>query len=885
VDKTLRLRVMAALRDKLSAPLKKLTGSAATSAASVAALRTRLRELESTQRKVGRFDELRRGLPQMRTEMSAAQQKVRELAAQMSQTAHPSGAMIRAFEKARNTAAKLKTQQHEQVVKLRELRGQLGQAGVSTRKLAEDSLRLKSGIAQTTEALRAQSAQLEKITQRQRQLASAREQMKQSMMSAGAAAATGAGARMTGLHLGRNMTRVLHVGYEFDAQMSAVQSVTRIADKNDPAMVALREQAKTLPLSSKFTDLEVAQGQFFLGRTGYSADEIQAAMPHMLTLAAAGDMDLATTADIASNIQTAMNIPRNQMGRVADVLAAMFTRNNVDIQMMGQALKYSAVVGKDFGQSFESVAAATAMLGNAGIQADMAGTTMRQILMRIGSSKKMAELGIKTHDEDGNMRQLPDLLVDIGQVTGEMGNVLRGEIFKDIADQRSVAAMSTLIAKAQTGELQKMIAVAYNAQGEAAALAKRMNDNLKGDFSFLLAALQNISIELFDQNNPWLREWAQRLTDFAHGVGEFLKQHPLLSKAIVGIGLGLAGLLTVFGSLTFALASLLGPFIILRYASSVLGLRLFPKLTGQTSALGRAARWLARTAFAWLSRAFWALAQAAMWLARTALPWLVSALMALGKFLLRHPLLIVAGLLIYYWRSVWAFLKAMFGGLLELLKLLARAAIWAGEQMVRAFDAVVDFLAGWSPLALFKQAFGLVTDWLEGDLLAQFWDMGAALIDGLIGGIFSMAKKLKDGILSIASSVANWFKEKLGIATEPETGPGVRIAARSHPDTAYGQAALVRQTLAKTGTPQPFTLADTEALATSPRFDTRPVLAAQPAPVTVAGDTITLHINVQGSHDAQDIARAVEAVLQRRERERAARLRSSLRDTGLGALP
>ncbi|MBN0911241.1 phage tail tape measure protein, partial [Pseudomonas aeruginosa] len=126
---------------------------------------------------------------------------------------------------------------------------------------------------------------------------------------------------------------------------------------------------------------------YFLGRTGYNAKQILGAMPGMLNLAAAGDMDLGTSADIASNIQTAMGIPAEKMDHVADVLTAAFTRNNVDIRMLGDSLKYSAGVGREYGQSLETVTAATALLGNAGVQGSQAGTSMRSVLNRLGLSK------------------------------------------------------------------------------------------------------------------------------------------------------------------------------------------------------------------------------------------------------------------------------------------------------------------------------------------------------------------------------------------------------------------------------------------------------------------------------------------------------------------
>lgn len=284
--------------------------------------------------------------------------------------------------------------------------------------------------------------------------------------------------------------------------MSATQAVTRIADKDDPRMLALRNQARTLPLQSKFTDSEVAAGQYFLGRTGYNVDQILKAMPGMLNLASAGDLDLGTTADIASNIQMAMGIPAEKMDHVADVMTAMFTRNNVDIQMLGESLKYSAGIGAAFGQSLETVTAATAMMGNADIQGSQAGTTLRQILTRIGTSDAVAKLGVKTKDKNGNMRDLVDILAEISAATQHMGNIDRTAINKKIAGQIGLTGFEILLSQSGTGELKKLRGEKGEYDGEASRVAGLKFDNLKGDMTMLNAAFENISVELFEKIMP-----------------------------------------------------------------------------------------------------------------------------------------------------------------------------------------------------------------------------------------------------------------------------------------------------------------------------------------------------------------------------------------------
>lgn len=65
-------------------------------------------------------------------------------------------------------------------------------------------------------------------------------------------------------------------------------------------------------------------------------------------------------------------------------------------------------------------------------------------------------------------------------------------------------------------------------------------------------------------------------------------------------------------------------------------------------------------------------------------------------------------------------------------------------------------------------------------------------------------------------------------------------------------------------------------------FDTGPPLSAPAgrggAGVVMQGDTITIHINVPAGADAQGIARAVGAELDRRDAARRARARGSFMD-------
>ncbi len=158
----------------------------------------------------------------------------------------------------------------------------------------------------------------------------------------------------------------------------------------------------------------------FLAMAGFKTNEIVKTMPGMLQLASAGVIDLGRAADISSNILTGFGLAAGDMARVGDVLTNAFTTSNTSLEMLGQTMKYVAPIAKGTGASIETVAAMAGKLGDAGIQADQAGTALRSMFIRLAKQPTMTaealkQLGVAVKDANGDMRQMPDVLKDIAE--------------------------------------------------------------------------------------------------------------------------------------------------------------------------------------------------------------------------------------------------------------------------------------------------------------------------------------------------------------------------------------------------------------------------------------------------------------------------------------
>jgi hypothetical protein len=122
----------------------------------------------------------------------------------------------------------------------------------------------------------------------------------------------------------------------------------------------------------------------FLGQAGFKAAEIQAAMPSVLNLAAAGAMELADAADITSTVLRGFGLQATEATNVADVLAKAAASSNTSVQEMGEGFKFVGPVASAMGISIEETAAALSVLSDAGLKGSLAGTGLRQALVKLG---------------------------------------------------------------------------------------------------------------------------------------------------------------------------------------------------------------------------------------------------------------------------------------------------------------------------------------------------------------------------------------------------------------------------------------------------------------------------------------------------------------------
>jgi TP901 family phage tail tape measure protein len=282
-------------------------------------------------------------------------------------------------------------------------------------------------------------------------------------------------------------------GGEYQASMNQVRAVT---GATGDTFQALSGQARELGASTKFSASEAAGAMYFLSSAGFDANEVMSALPGTLELAAAGNMDLATAADIASNVLSGYGMTAADLGRVNDVLAVTFTNTNTNVTQMGEAMKYVAPVANAAGVEFEEAAAALGLMGNAGIQASMAGTSLRGIITRLltptdEAAAILQRLGVNALDSSGNLNSLADIIEQLeisGASTGEMMTIF---------GQRAGPAMAALVSQGADA-LREQTQAGLESAGTAANIAAIQMEGFQGAMIELSSAAEGLKIALFD---------------------------------------------------------------------------------------------------------------------------------------------------------------------------------------------------------------------------------------------------------------------------------------------------------------------------------------------------------------------------------------------------
>lgn len=295
---------------------------------------------------------------------------------------------------------------------------------------------------------------------------------------------------------------------------------------------------RDVAMRTKFTAPEAADAARFMAMAGLDIPMIKSAIAPIADVAAISDTDLGLVADKMTNIMTEFKVAPDRMRNLADMMTKTFTSTNTDMMMLAESLQYAGPMAFASGQSLAETLAMIGIMGNSGIQASMAGTTMRMMLQNLynpnkNQAKFMQSIGLQTRDANGNRRSLFEILSDISRLTGAndskniVGNLLSGKDTKNNLDTFDAASKLFRVTAAAGGasllgnidKVGELINKIQSASGNSEAVSLAKQNTVAGMWAQAKSAFTEAVVKVFEDT-----DMQKFLKDTLGGLIDYLKQ-------------------------------------------------------------------------------------------------------------------------------------------------------------------------------------------------------------------------------------------------------------------------------------------------------------------------------------------------------------------------
>lgn len=266
----------------------------------------------------------------------------------------------------------------------------------------------------------------------------------------------------------------IKVGSDFEAAMSQVAAISGATGSE---LDQLKEKAKEMGASTKFSATESAEAFNYMAMAGWKTADMLDGIEGIMNLAAASGEDLARVSDIVTDSLTAFGLKAADSAHFADVLAKASASSNTNVSMMGQTFKYVAPLAGSLGYSIEDMAVAIGLMANGGIKGEQAGTALRGALTRLVKptddvTSKLIELGLATETYAN--------IVDSGKIDKANNAIAKSQeslTSKSIAAQKAQITYNAAVDKygKNSSQAQKAALSLQNAQNKLASAQEKLS--------------------------------------------------------------------------------------------------------------------------------------------------------------------------------------------------------------------------------------------------------------------------------------------------------------------------------------------------------------------------------------------------------------------------
>ena len=756
-DNNLRLQVILNAVDKLTRPFRSAQASSKELAAAIQQSRASLKALDSQATRIDGFRKVRTQLEGAKNDLTAACQKVSELANAFAAASNPTKKQAKELEQAKRRASQLKDTFDGLRQSAQRQRDELSAAGINTKNLSSAQRVLRQNADETRQALDRQQKSLKRLGEQQARINAVREQYSRRLEVRDRIAGAGATTAAAGAAMGAPVVAAVrsYASME-DAMKGVAKQVNGLRDDNGnrtkqfyEMQDAIKAASEQLPMENGAIDYAaLVEGGARMGVTNQD-DPFEDQK-----------RDLLAFASTAAKAATAFELPADELAEGLGKIAQLYKVPTRNIEQLGDALNYlddnamskggdiinvlQRMGGVADRLDFRKAAALGSTFLSLGAAPEIAASASNAMVRELS----IATMQSKRFFEGMDLLKLNPEEIEKQMTTDAMGTIQRVlEKVNKLPQDKRLSAMTMIFGKEfgddaaklanNLPELQRQLKLTAgsDANGSMQKESDINKDSLSAQWLLVKTGAQNAFSSLGETLRQPLMDIMSMVKGVTGALRRWVEQNPVLAGALMKVAAATAAITVGLGTLAVAVAAVLGPIAVIRFALSMLSVKVLPSTAAAATRTGGVLRLLASGPLAVLRVALFT----------------VGSL--LGALLSPIGLVVaaLAGVALVVWKY-WQPISAFLGGVVEGFKAAAAPILSAFAPLMPIFQWVGDKvreLWGWftnlltpvkSTAAELQSAASMGR--LFGEMLAEGLNMALHPLESLKSGVVWLLEKL-----------------------------------------------------------------------------------------------------------------------------------------------
>ena len=628
----LKLQILLGAVDKLTAPLKAVSGQSRLTAKDLVDTKKKIRDLETQAGQIEGYKTLGAQIGATKAKLKQAEGSFSELQRKIADTPKPTRLMINELNKAEKALNQLKTKEGEMITRHAQMGEAMRKSGINTSNLSETQRRLKTDLAAANTVLDSQRAKLGQLADQQKRLNQVKASYRQAQELRGQIAGHGATAIAAGTAIGMPVYSAIKEYSSFeDAMKGVAKQVDGARDDSGKLTRVYFDMAKQIQAISE----EIPQLN--------GAIDIAALVEGAARMGVQGQENLLKFARTSAKAATAFELPAGQLAEDMGKIANLYKIPIGNIEELGDAINYLDDNAQSKGADIIDV---LQRLGGVADKLDFRkAAALGSTFLSLGAAPEIAasasnamvrELSIATMQSKRFQAGMKAIGMQSTSVEKAMATDAMGTIIKVLEKIKTLNAEDQLRVTTQIfgkeygkdaaklsnnlDELYRQLKL-VNAEKSRGSMQRESDidkDSLSSQWLILQAGIKNVKADLGEKLRGSLMDIIKYIKQIVVGVRHWVEENPELANTLVRVAAVTSVITIAMGGLALGVAALLGPMAIMKLTFGILGIK--------GSFLGKVIT-LLLTPLKWLTISFFRLGMAML---TTPIGWFIMGIAAIA---------------------------------------------------------------------------------------------------------------------------------------------------------------------------------------------------------------------------------------------------------------